>query len=130
MARTSPARLEILQTLEVANKPLSPLELAHALNRTKGSTRELLAQMSKAGVIVTTGRGLYALPEPSAGGQPDFGPDEPDVLPDEPDDAADEPGDSHQPLIDKPDNPTGIWVFQVDGEAIPLSLHRKRKGYS
>src|SRR5215217_958701 len=123
MARTSPARLEILQTLEVANKPLSPLELAHALNRTKGSTRELLTQMAKSGVIVTTGRGLYALPESSAGGQPDFGPDEPD-------DAADEPGDSHQPLIDKPDNPTGIWVFQADGEAIPLSLHRKRKGYS
>ena len=134
MARTSPARLEILQTLEAAGQPMSPLEIAEALNRGRGSTRELLSQMSKDESIVPVRRGYYALPESSTSGQPDFGPDEPDNAADIPDEVADEPDDSHQSLMDKPDyppNPTGIWVFsQADGGAIPLSLHRSRKGYA
>jgi hypothetical protein len=132
--KMTPERRRILETLEKAGEPMSPLAVAGALDRTQGSTRELLAQMARSGLIVTTGRGHYALPQSSTSGQADSGPDEPDVLPDEPDDTADEPDDSHQSLIDQPDhppNPTGMWIFsQADGGAIPLSLHRKRKGYA
>jgi hypothetical protein len=127
MTKMTPERARILETLEGAGGPMSPLAVAEALGRTQGSTRELLGQMAKSVIIVTTGHGHYALPEPSTSGQPDLGPGEPDIPEDEPD-------ASHQSPIDKPDyppNPTGIWVFsQADGGAIPLSLHRRRKGYA
>jgi|SRR5215208_7629757 len=126
MARLTPERARVLQTLEGAGGPLSPREIAETLGRTPGSTRELLAQMSRDGVIVSLGRGQFALPSGSTSGGPDVEPDEAPSAPDALDEAPQSP--IGKP-IGKPDA-TGMWIYsEADGGHITLAEHRKRKGY-
>jgi hypothetical protein len=61
--RLSEARLAIVRTLENADEPLSPKEIAELTEAKHGATRELLSQMVKDGQAKNLGRGRYVLPD-------------------------------------------------------------------
>ncbi|AMS42474.1 AAA family ATPase [Aminobacter aminovorans] len=60
--RRSSERGNILVTLEDAEEPMSPSELAHVTGMKNGNIRRLLHAMAKAGEVQKSGRGKYVHP--------------------------------------------------------------------
>ena len=61
--RRSGERGNILVTLEEAEEPMSPSDLAHVTGMKNGNIRKLLHAMAKAGEVQKSGRGRYVHPK-------------------------------------------------------------------
>ena len=58
-ARLSPERKSVLEVLRNAENPLGPTEIAKAVDKRTGSVTKMLYDMTKAGQLRKTSRGLY-----------------------------------------------------------------------
>jgi DNA-binding transcriptional ArsR family regulator len=125
MRRTSPERRAVVELLEGTGET-SPQEIATALGRSPGSTRQLLSGMLDDGLVITRGRGRYCLP---ADDNPDFPTPKADNQTRQPDANPDVNPYTPEPRIGKPKSGQIFAYIAADEGMIPNELLRARKGY-
>ena len=120
MTRLTPERRAVLEHLAEVGEA-SPSEIARALGRGPGSTRELLRLMARDGrdgLIVSPTRGRYVLRREA-----------PDAPPDVPAGAFAGVGLDREPLPAKLGEGE-LWAYsEADGGMLPNAELRRRKGY-
>src|SRR3712207_2856938 len=118
MTRMTPPRRAVLEHLAEEGEA-NPFEIAGALGRSPGSTRELLRQMVGDGHLVSQIRGRFG-PLRAA----------PDALPDVTADEFTGETDPRESVAVKPTEGE-IWAYsEADGGMVPNAVMRRRKGYS